>query len=194
MYYSSAPPIIFRPSHISLNLRPRHSFSRARIGNLLLHHLYCAATAAAARAPPTSGFVLFCATPFYFSLHLLFFNFLRVQCRNFHLNRRATPAARAVLSQSLGLARGWFSFSACRFLEFASRAWIIFFSPLYMDSGALADCCFYGLKGTSPLRAKCCLCWLVLLSLDSDGKRQINKVIMQCQLYHLLKFSSRYVL
>lgn len=140
--------------------------------------------------------VLCCfALPHSLSLSVsFFFNFLRVQCRNFHLNRRATPAARAVLSQSLGLARGWFSFSACRFLEFASRAWIIFFSPLYMDSGALADCCFYGLKGTSPLRAKCCRCWLVLLSLDSDGKRQINKVIMQCQLYHLLKFSSRYIL
>jgi hypothetical protein len=111
-------------------------------------------------------------------------------------------SARAVLSQSQGLAEkgGWFSFSACRFLEFASRAWIIFFSPLYMDSGALADCCFYSrVKGNVSLlvalrERNVAGASVRFFSLDSDGKRQIYKVIMQSQLYHPFEFSSRYIL
>lgn len=57
------------------------------------------ATAAAASAEHRRRQVLCCfALPHSLSLglRLFFFNFLRVQCRNFHLNRRATPAARAL--------------------------------------------------------------------------------------------------
>jgi hypothetical protein len=145
VYYLSAPPIIFRASHISLNLRPRGSLRRTRIGNLLLHH----------PTPATvSGFVVSPGAKAFSSRPLIgLFNFLSVRRRNFHLYRNVYCGRRAVLSQSQGLAATAaglvfiFRLPLSR-IRFKGSDNFLFFSPLHMDSRRCI-CCFYGLKGTT---------------------------------------------